>query len=100
MSTELENAMESLIMAFHRYASEEGGYYMVSRDKLKQLMKTELPGYLQAQKDPAVIDKMVKDLDVSGAGQINFEQFFCLIAGFSVACEKAYQAKLKKTKKK
>uniref|UniRef100_A0A672ITB1 S100 calcium binding protein A10a n=3 Tax=Salarias fasciatus TaxID=181472 RepID=A0A672ITB1_SALFA len=100
MPSDVESAMESLILVFHRYASEEGGYYTVSRDKLKQLMKTELPSYLQAQKDPAVIDKMMKDLDASGGGQINFEQFFCLIAGFSISCEKAYQMKLKKTKKK
>ncbi|XP_028317253.1 protein S100-A1-like [Gouania willdenowi] len=100
MPSDLEKSMEGLILVFHRYASEENGRYTVGRDKLKKLIKSELPGYHQAEKEPAVVEKIIKDLDPDGDGRISFEQFLSLVAGFSLACEKGYTMQLKKSKKK
>ena len=58
------------------------------------------PPPLQSQKDPAAVDKIMKDLDTNGDGQVDFEEFVSLVVGLSIACEQCYQTHLcKKTKK-
>lgn len=51
----------------------------------------------QSQKDPAAVDKIMKDLDANGDGQVDFEEFVSLVVGLSIACEQCYQMHLKKT---
>ncbi|PWS23017.1 hypothetical protein DKP78_15365 [Enterococcus faecium] len=91
--------MEMLIKVFHRYASEEGDTGTLSRKELKTLMKAELNGFLQSQKDPGTVDRIMKDLDTNGDGQVNFEEFVSLVVGLSIACEQCYQLHVKKGKK-
>ncbi|CAJ1083314.1 hypothetical protein PFLUV_G00157240 [Xyrichtys novacula] len=99
MPSELENAMESLIKVFHKYASKEGRSGTLSRRELRELMENELSGFLKSQKDPAAIDKIMKDLDTNGDGQVDFEEFVSLVVGLSIACEQCYQMHMKKGKK-
>lgn len=54
----------------------------------------------QCQKDPAAVDKIMKDLDANGDGLVNFEEFVSLVVGLSVACEQCYQLEMKKAGKK
>ncbi|XP_030639533.1 protein S100-A10b [Chanos chanos] len=100
MPSELERAMESLITVFHRYASREGDSASLSRKELKQLMEAELSSFLKSQKDPATVDKIMKDLDANGDGQVNFEEFVALVVGLSIACEQCYQMHLQKSCRK
>ncbi|XP_074542977.1 protein S100-A10a [Halichoeres trimaculatus] len=100
MPSELETAMESLIKVFHKYASKEGRSGTLSRRELRELMENELSNFLQSQKDPAAIDKIMKDLDTNGDGQVDFEEFVSLVVGLSIACEQCYQMHMKKTCKK
>lgn len=46
---------------------------------------------MQSQKDPGAIDKIMKDLDANGDGQVDFEEFVALVVGLSVACEQCYK---------
>ncbi|XP_023695500.1 protein S100-A1-like [Paramormyrops kingsleyae] len=96
MPSELERAMESLITVFHRYASKEGDSNTLSKRELRSLMENELAGFLKSQKDPAAVDKIMKDLDANGDGEVNFEEFVSLVVGLSIACEQCYQLHLKK----
>ncbi|XP_048009710.1 protein S100-A10b [Megalobrama amblycephala] len=91
MPSDLEKAMETLIMVFHRYADKEGSDVSLNRKELKQLMETELSSFLKSQKDPAAIDRIMKDLDSNGDGEVNFEEFVSLVVGLSIACEQLYQ---------
>ncbi|KAI4877878.1 hypothetical protein NFI96_033319 [Prochilodus magdalenae] len=91
MPSDLERSMETLITVFHRYASKEGNSNSLSRRELRQLMEAELPTFLKAQKDPAAVDKIMKDLDANGDGEVNFEEFVALVVGLSIACEQCYQ---------
>ncbi len=50
---------------------------------------------LQSQKDPAAVDRIMKDLDSNGDGEVNFEEFVSLVVGLSIACEQLYQMKQK-----
>lgn len=54
---------------------------------------------IQSQKDPGAIDKIMKDLDANGDGQVNFEEFVSLVVGLSIACEHCYQMHMKRTAK-
>ncbi|KAG7457877.1 hypothetical protein MATL_G00231840 [Megalops atlanticus] len=99
MPSELEQAMESLIMVFHRYASREGSSSSLSRHELKDLMENELSCFLKSQRDPAAVDRIMKDLDSNGDGEVDFEEFVSLVVGLSIACEQCYQLHLKKGKK-
>ncbi|XP_039535724.1 protein S100-A10b [Pimephales promelas] len=91
MPSDLERAMETLIMVFHRYADTEGSKASLSRKELKLLMEKELSSFLKTQKDPAAIDKIMRDLDSNGDGEVNFEEFVSLVVGLSIACEQIYQ---------
>ncbi|XP_026013174.1 protein S100-A10-like [Astatotilapia calliptera] len=95
MPSELENCMEGLIKVFHRYAKDGS----LTRQNLRQLMEAELSSFLKSQKDPAAVDKIMKDLDANGDGLVNFEEFVSLVVGLSVACEQCYQ-QMKKAGKK
>ncbi|ROL47872.1 Protein S100-A1 [Anabarilius grahami] len=92
MPSDLERAMETLIVVFHRYADTEGNKASLSRKELKLLMEKELSSFLKTQKDPAAIDRIMKDLDSNGDGEVNFEEFVSLVVGLSIACEQLYQA--------
>ncbi|XP_008420712.1 protein S100-A1-like [Poecilia reticulata] len=91
MPSDLETAMELLIVVFHRYASKDGRAGTLSRRELRQLMENELSNFLKSQKDPGAIDKIMKDLDANGDGQVDFEEFVALVVGLSVACEQCYK---------
>ncbi|TRY66744.1 hypothetical protein DNTS_002267, partial [Danionella cerebrum] len=97
MPSELESAMESLIMVFHRYAGKEGRSGTLTRRELRTLMENELSGFLKSQKDPTIIDRIMKDLDANGDGEVNFEEFVSLVVGLSIACEACYRMELNKT---
>ncbi|XP_020495874.1 protein S100-A10a [Labrus bergylta] len=99
MPSELESAMESLIKVFHKYASKEGQKATLSRRELRELMESELSNFLMSQKDPAAVDKIMKDLDTNGDGQVDFEEFVSLVVGLSIACEQCYQMHMKKMAK-
>lgn len=54
---------------------------------------------LQSQKDPAAVDKIMKDLDTNGDGQVDFEEFVSLVVGLSIACEQCYKMHIRKSVK-
>ncbi|XP_061110508.1 protein S100-A1-like [Conger conger] len=93
MPSELENAMEMLIKVFHRYASKEGDSNSLCRRELKDLMENELSSFLKTQKDPAAVDRIMKDLDANGDGEVNFEEFVNFVVALSTACANNYQMK-------
>ncbi|KAL0985242.1 hypothetical protein UPYG_G00154500 [Umbra pygmaea] len=100
MPSQLESSMESLITVFHRYADKDGNCNTLSKKELKLLMETELASFLKSQKDPATVDKIMKDLDQNGDGEVSFEEFVPLVVGLSIACEQIYQIYKKTATKK
>ncbi|XP_068189124.1 protein S100-A1-like [Antennarius striatus] len=100
MPSELEIAMESLILVFHRYASRDGKESTLSKRDLKDLMENELSNFLKCQKDPEAVDKIMKDLDVNSDGHVDFEEFVSLVVGLSIACEQCYKVYMSKECKK
>ncbi|KAL6068742.1 hypothetical protein STEG23_029905 [Scotinomys teguina] len=86
MGSELETAMETLINVFHAHSGKEGDKYKLSKKELKDLLQTELSGFLDVQKDADAVDKVMKELDENGDGEVDFQEYVVLVAALTVAC--------------
>ncbi|KAF1404694.1 hypothetical protein FQV23_0005007, partial [Spheniscus humboldti] len=96
MSTPLEDAMDILIKIFHRYSGKEGDRYKLSKGELKELLTSKLSNFLSGQKDPLLIDKIMKDLDSNKDNEVDFNEFVILVAALIVACNDFFEEQLKK----
>ncbi|NWY56900.1 S10AB protein, partial [Chionis minor] len=84
--TETERCIESLLAVFQRYAGREGDNCTLSKREFLAFMNTELAAFTKNQKDPGVLDRMMKKLDLNSDGQLDFPEFLNLIGGIAVAC--------------
>ncbi|XP_014117384.1 PREDICTED: protein S100-A11 [Pseudopodoces humilis] len=86
MPTETERCIESLLAVFQRYAGRDGSPGSLSKREFRAFMDTELAAFTKNQKDPGVVDRMMKKLDMNSDGQLDFQEFLNLIGGIAVAC--------------
>ncbi|XP_074836917.1 protein S100-A11-like [Carettochelys insculpta] len=87
--TETERCIESLLAVFQRYAGREGDSCTLSKREFLSFMNAELASFTQNQKDPGVLDRMMKQLDLNCDGQLDFQEFLNLIGGIAQACHVA-----------
>ncbi|KAL0591081.1 Protein S100-A10 [Plecturocebus cupreus] len=92
MPSQMEHAMETMMFTFHKFAGDKG--YLTKED-LRVLMEKEFPGFLENQKDPLAVDKIMKDLDQCRDGKVGFQSFFSLIAGLTIACNDYFVVHMK-----
>ncbi|XP_032630279.1 protein S100-Z [Chelonoidis abingdonii] len=95
MPTQLENAMDTLIKIFHHYSGKEGDKYKLNKGDLKQFLTSELTDFLSCQKDPQLVDKIMKDLDTNKDNEVDFNEFVILVAALTVACNDFLEERLK-----
>uniref|UniRef100_H0Y1L6 Protein S100-A10 n=1 Tax=Otolemur garnettii TaxID=30611 RepID=H0Y1L6_OTOGA len=95
MPSQMENAMETMMFTFHRFTRDKG--YLTKED-LRVLVEKEFPGFLENQKDPLALDKIIKDLDQCLDGKVGFQSFFSLIAGLTITCNDCFVVHMKKQK--
>uniref|UniRef100_H0XWA5 Protein S100 n=2 Tax=Otolemur garnettii TaxID=30611 RepID=H0XWA5_OTOGA len=88
--TETERCIESLIAVFQKYAGKDGYSYTLSKTEFLNFMNTELAAFTKNQKDPGVLDRMMKKLDLNSDGQLDFQEFLNLIGGMAVACHESF----------
>ncbi|XP_074057147.1 protein S100-Z [Macrotis lagotis] len=96
MPTQLEKAMDTLIQIFHCYSSKEGDIFKLNKGELKMLLQSELTDFLSCQKDPDLVDKIMKDLDANKDNEVDFNEFVVMIAALTVACNEYFVEQLKK----
>ncbi|XP_059830487.1 protein S100-Z [Hypanus sabinus] len=96
MPSQLEGAMDSLIQVFHKYSGKEGDKYKLNKGELKDLLQHELQHFLTAQKDPSLVDNIMKDLDSNRDNEVDFNEFVILVAALTVACNDFFQETLRK----
>ncbi|XP_032959725.1 protein S100-A10-like [Rhinolophus ferrumequinum] len=94
MLSEMEHTMESMMFTFHKFAEDKGYLTKVlSGEK-------EFPGFLENQKDPLAMEKIMKDVDQCCAGRVGFQSFFLLIAGLTIVCNDYFVVHKKQKGKK
>ncbi|NXR04661.1 S100Z protein, partial [Sagittarius serpentarius] len=92
-STPLEDAMDALVRIFHHYSGKEGDRYKLSKGELKELLTSKLTDFLSGQKDPLLVEKIMKDLDSNKDNEVDFDE---LVAALTVACNAFFEEQLKK----
>ncbi|XP_005080321.1 protein S100-A11 isoform X2 [Mesocricetus auratus] len=88
--TETERCIESLIAVFQKYSGKDGNSFQLSKTEFLSFMNTELAAFTKNQKDPGVLDRMMKKLDLNSDGQLDFQEFLNLIGGLAVACHESF----------
>ncbi|KAF7460608.1 protein S100-A11 [Marmota monax] len=88
--TETERCIESLIAVFQKYAGKDGNSSTISKGEFLSFMHSELAAFTKNQKDPGVLDRMMKKLDLNSDGQLDFQEFLNLIGGLAVACHDSF----------
>ncbi|XP_062962997.1 protein S100-A11 [Cynocephalus volans] len=88
--TETERCIESLIAVFQRFAGKDGNNFKLSKSEFRTFMNTELAAFTKNQKDPGVLDRMMKKLDLNSDGQLDFQEFLNLIGGLALACHDSF----------
>ncbi|ELK01626.1 Protein S100-A11 [Pteropus alecto] len=63
--TEMERCIESLIAISQRYAGRDGNKCSLSKTEFLTFLKMELSAFTKNQKDPSVLDCMMKKLDIN-----------------------------------
>ncbi|NWY07807.1 S10A1 protein, partial [Nothoprocta ornata] len=86
MASRLEAAVETLIRVFHRYSAREGARRTLSRAELRELLRTELGGFLQSRWDAGTVERILRELDEDGDGELDFQEYVALVAALTVAC--------------
>ncbi|XP_032266358.1 protein S100-A10-like [Phoca vitulina] len=99
MLSQMEHAMETMMFMFHKFAGDKG--YLPKED-LRVLMEKQFPGYLENQKDSLAVNKIMKNLDLDQCrdGKVDFQSFFSLIAGLTIACNEYFVVYMKQKRKK
>ncbi|XP_048415843.1 protein S100-A11-like [Stegostoma tigrinum] len=86
--TKTEVAMQNLMDVFHEYAKKDK--HTLNKLQMKQFMETELGQLCKNKKNVESFDKMMKDLDFDGDGEVNFEEFVSFVAGVMFSCNEIY----------
>ncbi|XP_045866035.1 protein S100-A10-like [Meles meles] len=78
MLSQMEHTLENMMFTFHEFAGDKG---YLTKENLRVLMEKEFPGFLENQKDPPAVDKIMKDLDLCLDGKVGFQSCFLLPQG-------------------
>ncbi|XP_006884649.1 PREDICTED: protein S100-A10-like [Elephantulus edwardii] len=97
MPSQMEHAMETMMFTFHKFAGDK---CCLTKDNLKVLIGKEFPRFLENQKDPLAVDKIMKDLDHCRDGKVGFQSFFSLMAGLTIACNDYFVVHMKQKGRK
>uniref|UniRef100_H0XJ92 Protein S100-A10 n=1 Tax=Otolemur garnettii TaxID=30611 RepID=H0XJ92_OTOGA len=97
MPSQMEHTMETMMFTFHKFAGVKGH---LTKEDLRVLMEKEFLGFLENQKDPLALDKIMKDLDQCRDGKVGSQSFLSLIAGLTIAGNNYFVAHMKQKGKK
>uniref|UniRef100_A0A3Q0SBY8 Protein S100 n=1 Tax=Amphilophus citrinellus TaxID=61819 RepID=A0A3Q0SBY8_AMPCI len=83
--TQLETSMACLMKIFDTYAGKEGKPDTLTNTEVKTLLENELPG-LYGKIFLKDVNKLLKDLDFNGDGEVDFTEFMVLVTSITCIC--------------
>lgn len=84
--TQLETSMACLMKIFDTYAGKEGKPDTLTKAEVKTLLENELPGLLKGAKNQEDLNKLLKDFDFNGDGEVDFTEFMVLVTSITCFC--------------
>ncbi|KAM5247240.1 protein S100-A10-like [Ctenodactylus gundi] len=96
MPSQMEDAMETMMFTFHKFAGDKG--YLVKED-LRVLMEKKFLRFLENQINPLYTLKIMKDLDQCRDGKVG-SQNFSLITGLTTVRNNYFVVHMKQKGKK
>lgn len=84
--TETEQCIESLLAVVQRYTGHDGKTTHLCKQEFLTFMNTELGNFTKNQKDPGILDRMMKKLVMNNDRQLDFQKFWNLIGGLAMVC--------------
>ncbi|KAB0342787.1 hypothetical protein FD754_019713 [Muntiacus muntjak] len=87
---ETERCIKSLIAVLQKQAGRDGNNSKLSKAESLIFMNTELGAFTKNQKDPGVLDRVMKRLDLNSDGQLDLQEFLNLIGGLATACHESF----------
>ncbi|XP_008303936.1 ictacalcin-like isoform X2 [Stegastes partitus] len=78
--------MNLLIKAFHKYSGKEGDASTLTKGELKDLLQSELAGFIGKSTDKAGIDKIYSNLDSNSDGLVDFTEYVTLVCCITTLC--------------
>ncbi|KAM8931336.1 protein S100-A10-like [Lycaon pictus] len=96
MQSQMGHTMETVIFMSYKFAGDKS--YLTKVD-LRVLME-RVPRFSEKQEDPLAVDKITKDQEQSRDGKVDFQSFFLLIAGLTIACNDYFVVYMKQKGKK
>ncbi|XP_032470860.1 protein S100-A11-like [Phocoena sinus] len=88
--TETEQCIEFVIAVFQKHAGRDSNNSKLSKAEFLIFMNTEVGAFTKNQKDPSVLDRMMKKLDLDSDGQLDFQEFLNRLGGLAVACHDSF----------
>uniref|UniRef100_G3SF91 EF-hand domain-containing protein n=1 Tax=Gorilla gorilla gorilla TaxID=9595 RepID=G3SF91_GORGO len=83
-------SIESLISLFQKYVGKRGYNCTLPKTEFLSFMNAELAAFTKNQKDPGVLDHVMKKLGTNNDGQLDFSEFLKLIGGLAMACHDSF----------
>ncbi|XP_034016635.1 ictacalcin-like [Thalassophryne amazonica] len=93
MMSDIEKAMTLLISSFHKYSGKEGDKMTLTKGELKDLLESELEGFIGKCADKAAVDQLFEKLDRNQDNTVDFSEFVSLITCLTVVCHEVLNSK-------
>ncbi|XP_071779623.1 protein S100-P-like [Centroberyx gerrardi] len=93
MDKKLQTSMALLLQTFKQYASADGNPNTLTKNEVKELFKTELPGFLEGGKNQCAVDKLLSSMDCDRDSEVDFTEFMCMVTGLTCAFHDCAQHK-------
>uniref|UniRef100_A0A8C4R2K9 S100/CaBP-9k-type calcium binding subdomain domain-containing protein n=1 Tax=Eptatretus burgeri TaxID=7764 RepID=A0A8C4R2K9_EPTBU len=90
MPSPLENAVETLIDVFHKYAAKDGAPTM-SRSEILTMFQKEMPGYVSVRNFT-----LMSNMDMNNDGDVDFLEFIIVFSSLTIVCNQCFVEHLKK----
>ncbi|XP_060096865.1 protein S100-A11-like [Heteronotia binoei] len=84
--TEIEHHTKLLLAVFQYYTGYDGNATSLSKNEFLMCMNTELVSFIKNQKDPGILNCMMKKFNMNCDGQLDFSEFLNLIGDLAQAC--------------
>uniref|UniRef100_S4R9N2 S100 calcium binding protein, beta (neural) n=1 Tax=Petromyzon marinus TaxID=7757 RepID=S4R9N2_PETMA len=84
--SKLEQALLVIVDTFNRYSGKDADKTNLAKSELKELINIELSHFLEGVKDPQMLEMLMRDLDLNGDAECDFQEFMTMLTIIATAC--------------